>query len=310
MVLSPRNTTHGWSVFPDDVTVVIPTLNEAEAIGRVIEEVRREGYRNILIVDGYSSDGTVEIARRLGVKVVFQRGRGKAGAIRTALEHVNTQYMVVMDGDYTYDPRDIRRLLAYAPEFDEVIGLRMDRGNIPWLHRLGNRIISFTLTLLTGRRLYDPCSGMYLLRTDKVRGLELSSGGFDIEAEIATQMCLYGRVTEVPISYRRRLGRKKLRLSDGFRIVATALRTAWLYNPIFIFSALAAAFAAPGAAILLWQLTLRYLYGSDAWSVGWSWLGLVLLVIGLQGFTVSTISLLLKRVERRILGIVEELRRR
>jgi len=285
-----------------DVTVVLPTLNEEEAIGKVIDELWGEGYNNILVVDGGSSDGTVRIAEEKGVKVIPQCGRGKAGAIRTAIEYVNTPYMLVMDADYTYDPRDIKGLLALAHEFDEVIGLRMDRENIPWVHRIGNRILSFTLSLLMGQRIHDPCSGMYLLKTERARSLELTSGGFDIEAEIAAQMCTFGRVAEVPIRYRKRLGNKKLNWKDGFKILATIIRAAWLYNPLFIFSVIAALLAVPGASVLLWQLTLRYLYGSGAWSVGWVWLGLTLLIIGIQGFTVATITLLLKRMERRIIN--------
>lgn len=286
----------------DDVTVVLPTLNEEEAVGKVIDELRGEGFSNILVVDGYSSDGTVDIAKEKGVRVVFQRGGGKAGAIRTALEVVETPYMVVMDADYTYDPGDIKRLMSYALEYDEVIGLRSDRENIPLLHRFGNRVISFVISLLMGRRISDPCSGMYLLRVDRARRLELTSSGFDVEVEIAAQICSNGRICEVPISYRRRLGRRKLSsFRDGFRIIMTAFRVALMYNPIFIFSSIAALLSIPGALILLQQLYLRYVYGAAKWSVGWAWLGLLLLVIGLQGFTISTISLLLKRLERRIL---------
>ena len=286
----------------DDITVVLPTLDEKEAIGRVIDELRSEGYYNILVVDGGSNDETVEIAEKKGVKVILQYGKGKAGAIRTAIEYVDTPYMLVMDADYTYDPRDIKKMLTSAPELDEVIGLRMDKENIPWMHRIGNRIISFTLSLLLGQMIHDPCSGMYLLKTESARILELTSGGFDVEAEIAAQMCSYGRVAEVPISYRKRLGNRKIKLRDGFKILATIIRVAWLYNPIFIFSALTALFTVPGAAILLWQLTLRYLYGAERWSIGWSWLGLILLIVGIQGFTIATIALLLKRMERRIIN--------
>jgi dolichol-phosphate mannosyltransferase len=295
----------GGNVSPEHVTIVIPTLNEAEAIGTVIDELKSEGYDNILVVDGYSTDKTVEIARERGVKVIYQRGAGKAGAIRTAIEVVDTPFMVLMDGDGTYDARDIKRLLSIAPEYDEVIGLRMDRHNIPPLHRLGNRIISTALSLLMGRRLNDPCSCMYVLKTDSVRNLELTSKGFAVEAEIAAQLSNLGKVAEIPISYRRRIGRRKLQSwKDGFNILVTVFKMAWLYNPVFLLSAIAALLAVPGALILIWQLYIRYVFGAERWSLGWAWLGLVLLVIGLQGFTLATISLLLKRVERRILRAV------
>ena len=165
-------------------------------------------------------------------------------------------------------------------------------------------MISSTLRLLLGRRLNDPCSGMYLLRTDVARDLEVTSRGFEVEVEIAAQTCSYGEVAEVPISYRKRRGRRKLKTwRSGLSILLTALKVALLYNPVFSFSALAALLALPGIAILLHQLYLRYMYGK--WSIGWSWLGLLLLMIGLQGLTVAILSLLLKRLERRMMRLIK-----
>jgi len=295
------------SVSKDMVTIIIPTLNEERGIGLVIDELLAIGYRNILVVDGYSKDRTVEIARSRGVNVIYQRGVGKAGAIVTAIESVSTPYMLVMDGDYTYDPRDVERLLKYADESDEVIGYRVNRENIPLLHRVGNWIISIAFSIMFGKRIRDPCSGMYLLRTEVAKRLEIASGGFDVEVEIAGQVASLGRIVEVPVSYRRRVGEGKLKAwRDGFRILMTAVKVMWLYNPVFFFSALVSILAVPGAVILLEQLTLRYLYGAGAWSIGWSWLGLVLFVAGLQGLSVAVISLLLKRMERRIIQLLGE----
>jgi len=92
------------SIGKGDVTAVIPTLNEEEGIGQVIGELREEGYDNVLVVDGYSTDGTVKVAESNGCYVVFQHGRGKCGAVETAIENVKTPFMLVMDGDCTCDP--------------------------------------------------------------------------------------------------------------------------------------------------------------------------------------------------------------
>jgi len=288
-------------VSPNDVTVVIPTLNEREAIGLVLEELKQEGYVNILVVDGYSTDGTPDIAREKGALVVTQHGPGKAGAIKTALELVKTPYMLVMDGDYTYDPKDIKRLLAHAQGYDEVIGMRTGPQSMGWLHGLGNRIINKVFNLLFGVGLSDVCSGMYLVRTEALKGADLRSRGFNVEVEIAAHLCSYGKVTEVPINYRRRIGKKKLQtFRDGVRIVTSVISLARVYNPLFLFSTLAFTFVIPGAILTVWELYLRYAYGAGAWSMGVAWLGLILLIIGLQGFTAATISLMLKRMERRI----------
>ncbi|MEM0273315.1 MAG: glycosyltransferase [Sulfolobales archaeon] len=86
------------------LTVIIPTLNEVEGIGLVIDEVLSIGIPkdNILVVDGGSTDGTVDVVRSKDVKLVMQEGRGKASAIATALKYVKTPYVAVLDGDYTY----------------------------------------------------------------------------------------------------------------------------------------------------------------------------------------------------------------
>ncbi len=294
----------GAAVDKGMVTVVLPTLNEENGVGKVIDELKGLGYHKILVVDGYSTDGTVEAAKSRGVDVVFQRGRGKAGAIRTAIDMVETPYMLVMDADGTYDPKYIGRMLNHISEYDEVIGFRVDRHNIPLLHRLGNHMISLFFSLLMGYRLSDPCSGMYMLRTERAKSLELTSSGFDVEAEIASQITSSGKIAEVPVGYRRRIGKRKLSTwRDGLRILLTAFKMCWLYNPVFLFSAFTALLAVPGAYILLWQLYIRWIYGSEAWSIGWTWLGLTLLVVGLQGLSIATISLLLKRMERRIINM-------
>jgi len=290
----------------DDVTVLIPTLNEEKGIESIIREVRECGFENILVVDGYSLDRTVEIARSLGAHVVYQLGHGKAMAVKTGLEIAETRWVLVMDGDGSYDPRDIERMVeaAVEKECDEVIGYRVDRRNIPLIHRFGNRVISTLISLLMGHRVKDPCSGIYLLRNDFARHLEIVGTGLDVEAEIVIQSIAHGRAAEVPVRYRRRIGESKLRTwSAGFRIVLTALKTSWLYNPLLLFSSLGSLIGVGGLAILLWQLYTRYIFGERAWSIGWTWLGLVLLIVGVNAFTLGIVSLMLKRMERRLIQL-------
>jgi dolichol-phosphate mannosyltransferase len=291
---------------PDDITIVIPTLNEAEAIGKVIDELKQEGYKNILVVDGYSNDGTPEIARQKGAKVIYQHGKGKAGAIKTAIENITTPYMLIMDGDHTYDPKDIKKMLLHANKYDQIIGRRTNTENIPILHRLGNKIINSTFNLLLGTSLSDVCSGMYMLKTEKIKEAELKSIDFSIEVEIAAYMTNYGKITEVPINYRKRIGKEKIRTwKSGYSIFKTVFWLARTYNPVFLLSTIATLLLIPGMIITTWQLYLRYVYGAQAWSLGMAWLGLILIIIGIQGFTTATIALLLKRVEKRLLQKIE-----
>lgn len=284
----------------DQITVVIPTFNEKEAIGLVLDELQQEGYRRILVVDGHSSDATVKIAEAKKGKVIKQHGRGKTGALKTAIEHIETPYMLVMDGDSTYDPKDIQKFLAHIENYDEIIGARKNGvENIPRLNRLGNWIITKVFNVLMGANLSDVCSGMYMLKTEVARQLSLESGGFEAEVEIASQMVTQGKVTEVPINYRKRVGIQKLsRIKDGFRIVTNILKLARAYNPALLFSTFAATAFIPGIIILAWVAFGAIFYG--IWHSGYALFGTMLLLFGSQGLTLATISVLLKRMEQRI----------
>ena len=160
------------SVAEKNITVVIPTLNEEEAIGKVLNELQSLGFKNIVVVDGYSTDRTVEIAKQFGVKTISQHGKGKTGALKTAIEHIETPYLLVMDGDYTYDASCINRFIQHLDCYDEIIGARIadDTNPMSFLHIYGNKIITKLFNNLmvllyqiyvlecmsSGQRLYNP----------------------------------------------------------------------------------------------------------------------------------------------------------
>lgn len=284
----------------DDFTVVIPVLNEEKGIERVLEEVRREGYGNILIVDGYSSDKTTLIASMNGAKVIYQSGLGKCGAIKTAIDHIKTPYFVVMDGDCTYDPRDIQNFIPHMKANDEVIGFRSSgRNNISMMNRFGNWMISSFFNVLFRTNLKDICSGMYTLRTDFARMLDLKSSAFEVEVEIAAQAASEGRVTQVPIHYYSRLGQQKLHpWKHGLQILFTVLNMARYHNPVLLFSVASASTIVPASIILLWVL-LESLNG--VWHGELAIFAIMLVLTSLVALAVSTISVLLNRMEKRIL---------
>jgi dolichol-phosphate mannosyltransferase len=204
----------------DLVTVVIPVLNEEKAIERVIRKIKEEGYYNILVVDGFSSDDTFFKATKNGVNVIYQKGKGKTGAIETAIQNVETKYMIILDGDCTYDPRDIENVVSPLNNSDLVIGVRaLGRNNIPLFNRVGNMLINLLFNLLMGTNLQDVCSGMYSLRTDFSKNLTFKTEGFDVEVEIAAQASRYGKISQVPIRYHDRVGNQKLQpVKDGLHI--------------------------------------------------------------------------------------------
>jgi len=290
-----------WEIISkDDLTIVLPVLNEKEGVGKVIEELNRFGYTKILVVDGYSSDGTREVAAKSGAEVVEQVGKGKTGALLTAVTSVKTPYMLVMDGDFTYDPSCINRMMTHGSGYDEIIGARTDgRAYIPLINRVGNHLLNWIFRALFAVRLSDVCSGMYLLRTKAARELDFTTGGFDVEVELASQFALDGRVTEVPVNYRPRLGVKKLSsFKHGFRIGATIVRLANAYNPVLLYSGIIAVAIIPSAAILGWAIYERLYYG--VLHTGYVLMAFMLFLVATQALSVATMSILIQRVERRL----------
>lgn len=285
-------------IVKDQVTVVLPVLNEAEAVGSVVKEVKSEGYNNILVVDGYSKDGTAEIARSNGAPVIYQHGAGKAGALKTAIEHVETPYLLVMDGDATYDPKDIWRLVIHNEKYSHVIGVR-DTKHIPRLHRFGNWVISRVFSALFGAKTSDVCSGMYLLETDEAREYDLEEPGFVAEIELAAQSASKETLTEVSINYRPRIGLRKLNTwRHGMAIVSAAFTLARRYNPILLYSGIASLSIVPAALILGW-VALEKL-ARNIWHSGWVMLGIMFLLVASQAFTLASVSILTKHLEKRV----------
>ena len=282
-----------------EVTIVLPTLNESGAISQVIEEIKEEGYHSIIVVDGYSTDMTDRIAFGNGVKLAYQHGIGKAGGVKTAIEQEKKPYLLFMDGDGTYDPKDIWRLLNHADRYGHVIGAR-DKKYINRVHRFGNWVISQLFSLLFGVKVTDVCSGMYLLETTEAKNYNLEEPGFVAEIELAAQSAAMQQLTQVPINYRPRIGKGKLKTwRDGRAIISAAFKLAWKYNPILLCSGLAGLMAIPAAVVLSWIL---FEYVTRAvWHSAWALLGAVLLVLATQAFALAGMSLLAKNTERRMI---------
>lgn len=215
------------TVAKDDVTFIIPTLNEEGAIGSVIDKTRLAGFKKIMIVDGGSSDKTVELAEEKGAMVIFEPRKGKTCAVKTGIAVASTEFVALIDGDGSYDPADVEKMLVVASKHDEIIGQRCLEG-APIVRRFGNRVVSFLVSSFLGIPLSDVCSGLYLLRTDRAKELVLVKNGFSTEVEIAFGIARTGSISQIPISYRKRIGTSKLSVwKHGPQILISILGLAW-----------------------------------------------------------------------------------
>jgi len=282
------------------ITVVIPTLNEETGIAKVIEELHSLNIKNILVVDGYSKDKTIEVAAKLGAKTLYQQGRGKTGALKTAFDVVETLYMLIIDGDFTYDASSIERLVQHMGSYDEVIGARVpaEKESMTPLHKFGNKLITKVFNLLLSTNISDVCSGMYILRTETARDIHLATSGFDVEVEIAAQVATTGRITEVPINYRPRMGRQKLSTwKHGFKIMKSIVNLGRTYNPGGFYSMIGSLITIP--AILMLGNSLLYWVSTGRIDSPWFFVGISMILVAIQTMGVGVISLMLRRSELR-----------
>ena len=199
------------------VSVIIPTRNEARAIGRVLADLPADLITEVLVVDNHSSDGTAEIAARMGARVVREPRRGYGRACLTGLAHTSAPDVVVfLDGDYSDRPVELPRLLAPISDgrADITLGSRLTGprmpGALPWHSAFGNRLAAGLISLLFGQRITD-LGPFRAARADVLRVLALEETTYGWAVEMILKGALRGfRIVEVPVSYHSRIGKSKI----------------------------------------------------------------------------------------------------
>ena len=231
----------------DEVCILIPTLNEGPTIGNVVREFKAQGYNNILVMDGKSTDTTVKSAREAGANVRTQSGKGKGNAIIEAFEVIEQQYILMLDGDGTYSAKDAEKMLTpLFLGFDQVIGDRLinaEEGSFSRLNLFGNHMLNLLFKVAHSRDLHDILSGYRAFTKLGVQQMHLRERGFEIETEISVEAVRNGqRIMVVPIKYLRRpgSGTKLSPFHDGIKIVSTIYRLARTNNPMFYFGMMGA----------------------------------------------------------------------
>ena len=217
------------------VTVIVPTLNEEKNIAEVIRELKRTGFSDILVIDGNSRDRTISIAKKLGVNVIRQNGKGKGSALRQAFSHdgLSGDVVVMMDADGSMNPKEIFSFIeALENGVDLVKGSRFMLGghseDMTLIRRIGNGLFVLVTNFLCSTNYTDLCYGFAAFRRDAIAKLypHLQSRNFEIETEIFIKAKkLELKVMEVPsIELRRKHGKSNLKAyKDGFRILKTII---------------------------------------------------------------------------------------
>ncbi len=167
----------------------------------------------VLVVDGGSTDGTVEIARQLrpDIRILPQPGKGKGDAIKYGVQESSGDLIVTMDADGQTDPEEIERFIEpLLRGFDLVKGSRLVNGrpsNMPFHRWVGNKILAWTFNILHGTRYTDVCSGYSAFWRKVFLSLDLAFDSFEMEQESLVRAAKAGlKVAEVPHSDNGRIG--------------------------------------------------------------------------------------------------------
>jgi glycosyltransferase involved in cell wall biosynthesis len=270
------------------VTVVIPCLNEAETIGESVRRARAALGRldrpcEVLVVDNGSDDGSAELAAAAGARVIHEPRRGYGSAYLAGFAAAETDYLVMVDADLTYDFEEIPRFVSELDAgYELVIGNRLEGvqpGAMGVLSRIGNPILSGLLNLLYRTPVKDAHCGLRALRRDVLSTLALNATGMEFASEMVIRAARSNlQLRELPIELHVRGGESKLSpFRDGWR----HLRLMLVYSPGFLFLMPGSIMIVLGALTDLTVFAHISIFGR-AWYIHTAILGSALAIVGLQ----------------------------
>jgi glycosyltransferase involved in cell wall biosynthesis len=190
-----------------DVLIILPAYNESNVISLVISDIKKQGYKNILVVDDCSNDNTFEVADLTGVIVLRHPiNRGAGAATATGIEYAKRNdfdKVVLMDSDGQHSPKDISRLLKNLNNFDVVIGSRMigNLESMPIQRKLANKIGSLVTFFFFGKFVNDSQSGFKAFNRSAIEKIQITFDRYEFCSEIIGEISNYNlTVKEVSIN--------------------------------------------------------------------------------------------------------------
>ncbi len=206
--------------------IFIPTLNEEKAIGELVTQVKKQGFKDVVVVDSDSDDMTREIAGKAGAKVLNIKGRGKGRGFQFFQSNWkiedNCKY-IMLDGDLSYDPKYLKQISQLLDNYDIVAGWRKLAVYNPkdLLHIIGNKIISLIGSALYLNYNQDICTGYWGFKGSALKKLKIDALKFDLEANIFAQAIKkklsFGHIW---VDYKKRVGEAKLKTMDALFIIS------------------------------------------------------------------------------------------
>jgi glycosyltransferase involved in cell wall biosynthesis len=225
---------------PSSVSIVVPALDEADAVGEVVARLRASApWHEVIVVDDGSTDRTAAAARAAGAHVVrhpYRKGNG--AAVKSGIRLASGEFVLVIDADGQHSPDDARRLADVLGEYDLVVGARSASTQASHGRRAGNWLLNRLASHLTGRPIPDLTSGFRGARRECLREfMHLLPNGFSTPTTTTLAFLRAGySVAFVPIDAQQRHGRSKIRLAkDGPTFLLILLKIVTVFSPLRIF---------------------------------------------------------------------------
>lgn len=225
---------------PTQVSVVIPALDEAGAIGDVVAQLRAAAaWHEVLVVDDGSGDRTAAVADAAGARVLrHPYTKGNGAAVKTGIRHATGEYVLVIDADGQHPPADACRLVSRLGDYDLVVGARDAATQATGPRRVGNAVLNALAGYLTGRPIPDLTSGFRAARRScLLEFLHLLPNGFSTPTTTTLAFIKAGyNVVFEPVRARARQGHSKIHFArDGAKFSLILLKIVTLFSPLRIF---------------------------------------------------------------------------
>jgi len=214
------------------ISVIIPTLNEGDCIGQLLEELPQDAVDEVIIVDGNSIDNTREVVQSFGYNAYLQKSRGYGGALREGCEIATGDIIIMMDADGSHNPADITKIVEMMKEgYEYVMASRYLQGgkteDDTWIRFTGNMLFTWLTNIVHGMRVTDSLYLFTGITKDGLKRLDLRCDGFEFCPEILIKAHKAGlRFAEVSAMERKRFGGKSKvnAFFHGLKILKEILR--------------------------------------------------------------------------------------
>ena len=277
---------------PTTVSVVIPAFEEEAAIGPVVQSLlAAAAWREVLVVDDGSSDRTAEVAVAAGARVVkHPYNKGNGASVKSGIRQALGDYILIMDGDGQHSAADGLRLVSFLGEYDLVVGARAGESQASAARHIGNKMLNWLASYLTGRPIPDLTSGMRAARTSGLREfLHLLPNGFSTPTTSTMSFIKAGySVKFEPVNVAQRTGQSKIKfVSDGAKFFLILLKVVTVFSPLRIFVPIAGIAFLLGAGYAAWTaVTQSHITNSSVLLI---LLAVVIFLVGLVSEQISTL---------------------